>query len=938
MTQKQKSKKTPQYRLRKLSFGEDAKKYFPRPYQRKALDEIVRGFIVDKADRGQAILPCGAGKTAIALWAIEALQSKSTLVLCPSLFLVDQIYKFFAKNLPKNIRVLCVCSAKDNLENGIDQWNPKEFIADLNPTTDPKQIADFIKSPRQGMEKKRGKSGYMFRHQKLVIISTYQSSPRITEAFSYLGKNFQFNLAICDEAHRTAGKIDKQSTDIHFDAKIRCQRRLYMTATPKMSRLYDDDFASMNDPAIYGEEFTYMSFNQGIDSGFLSDFQVQICGHKEAISLQGDQDEQNAKIKIAERFIHESDCSHVLVFCQSIERAKFFSNNIDLEDYEIFHINGNIPNKSDILKRFEDAPKAIITNARCLTEGVDVPGIDCVIFNDPKQSVVDIVQAIGRALRGGEKVSQIMIPLLQSDNQLVDELVDEKRYKSVMNVISAVMSHDERIAENINQYVFMDDVDAFDRVRQAISFQALPQFLQDGLIKLTLDRSSSIMPFHLAKEYVAPLNIKSLKEWYDYYDENYPKGLPKHIENPKSETHPWHKDWKGVPDFFGYIGIRQDWMELDELRSFVKPLNFKSSTEYKAWCEGNLPNLPPKPNNIPKNPHMVYQDWKNWGDLLGYQNRLQKWMDFDEARFFTQKLNLNSRTEYKSYHNGDMPHLEAKPQNLPKNPDQYYKNKGWQGWTDFLGNNIVYLSYSECQNYLISIGITSSSQFEKWKKGELKDFPVKPDNVPNFPYSTYKKEWQGWNVFLKTESHLREIMSMEEAMKIVQPLNFTSNKQFSQWVRGKMSDLPAPPHNFPKSPEGVYKSQGCWQNWGHFLGYVNRNQDWFPFSVAVKKVRAMKIKSNKEYRSVELPLGIPKNPESVYKNEWKGWQYYLGKEFASYAECKIWVAPLKCPSGNYWKRTLDKSNFPSFIPKDPQKVFERLGTWKSWDDFLSINS
>ena len=76
-----------------------------------------------------------------------------------------------------------------------------------------------------------------------------------------------------------------------------------------------------------------------------------------------------------------------------------------------------------------------------------------VIFNDPKQSVVDIVQAIGRALRGGEKVSQIMIPLLQSDNQLVDELADQKRYKSVMNVISAVMSHDERISKiSINMF------------------------------------------------------------------------------------------------------------------------------------------------------------------------------------------------------------------------------------------------------------------------------------------------------------------------------------------------------------------------------------------------------------------------------------------------------------------------------------------------------
>ena len=750
----------------------------------------------------------------------------------------------------------------------------------------------------------------MSRHQKFVIISTYQSSPRIKEAFSYLGKNFQFDLAICDEAHRTAGKIDKQSTDIHFDDKIRCQRRLYMTATQKMSRLHDDDFASMNDPAIYGEELTYMSFNQGINSGFLSDFQVQICGHKKADGLLGDQDEQNAKIKIAERFIHESECSHVLVFCQSIAKAEFFSENINLEGYEIFHINGNLPNKSDILKRFENAPKAIITNARCLTEGVDVPGIDCVIFNDPKQSVVDIVQAIGRALRGGEKVSQIMIPLLQSDNQLVDELVDQKLSKSVMNVISAVMSHDERISENINQYVFMNNVDALDEMRQSILFQNLPQFLQDGLIKLTLDRASSIMPFHLAKEYVAPLNIKSVQEWYDYYDENHPKGLPRHIEHRKSETHPWHKDWKGTADFFGYIGLKQDWMTLDELRSFIKPLNFKSMVEYKKWCEGDYSNLPPKPINIPKNPNLVYGDWKNWGDLLGYANRFQKWMDFDKARFFVQELKLNSLTEYKSYCNGDMPHLPPKPDNLPKAPELLYKNKGWQGWSDFLGNNIVYLSYSECQSFVVELGISSCVQYEKWVKGELDDFPKKPDNIPNSPPTFYKKEWQSWNAFLKTKSHLREIMSMEEAMKIVQPLNLTSSKQFSQWVRGKMPDLPTPPHNFPKGAYNIYKRQGCWQNWGHFLGYTNRIQKWLPFSIARKKVRAMKLKSNSEYRKAKLPVGIPRCPEEVY-DEWQGWSNFLGTErnFYSYEDCKIWVANnLDCPNHNYWKCTLIKVN------------------------------
>ena len=761
MTKKQKVRKAPKYRLRKLSFGEDKKKYFPRLYQRKALDEIMHGFMVNKVDRGQAILPCGAGKTAIALWAIEALQSKSTLMLCPSLFLVNQIYKFFAKNLPKNIQVLCVCSSKDDLGNGTDQWNPKEFIDDLNPTTDPKEIADFIKSPKQGMEKRRGKSGYMSRHQKFIIISTYQSSPRITESFSYLGKNFQFNLAICDEAHRTAGKIDKQATDIHFDAKIRCQRRLYMTATPKVSRSSDQDCASMSDASVYGKELTYMSFNDGIESGFLSDFQVQICGHEQADILLDQQDEQSAKIKIAEQFLGRNNCSHVVVFCQNIERAKFFADNIKLEGFEIFHINGDMPNKTEILQRFSASPKALITNARCLTEGVDIPNIDCVIFNDPKQSVVDIVQGIGRALRGGDKVSQVMIPLLQSDNELIDDLVVAKHYKSILNVVRAIMSHDQRIAENINAYVHANDAEALDRLRATIVFQNLPQLLEDGLIAHTLKRSSPFLPLGQALNFTHSLGFLSSETWEDYAYSRKPfPNLPEKPSNIPASPDAYYKrtgEWISWGHFLGYRNKYQKWMSYDEAKKFVHSLKLKSQQEWRNYIKGQILNLPAKPEDIPNAPEQTYGkkgDWVNWGDFLGYKNLHQNWLSYEDAKKFLRPLGLNS-SDYKKWAKGEMPHLPAKPDDIPYDPTNVYKRTGdWIDFGDFLGYDLCrqdWLELHECPVFVHPLGLKSYKEWKDYCNGLMPHLPKKHKRIGKAPHLIYKNDWKefgGWKAFL----------------------------------------------------------------------------------------------------------------------------------------------------------------------------------------------
>ena len=941
---KVKKARKPSYK--KLIFKEGEEKFPPRDYQRKHLDELIPSLKL--SERGQAIMPCGSGKTALAYWAMSAMKSHSTLILCPSLFLVNQIYKFFAMNLPKNVNTLCVCSAKDSLEDSVDSWDASEFIDDLNPTTDPKEIVDFIKMPKHGVVKKKGKSGYGTYRQKFIIISTYQSSPRITEAFSMLPKHYQFQLAICDEAHRTAGKEGKQASDIHYDEKIRCQRRLYMTATPKVSR-YTDSIVSMSDSSIFGEELTYMSFNDGIESGFLSDFEVQICGHKESESISDSDSEHSAKLKILEQAIQTSDCTHVVGFCRDIDTAKFCANNFNLEGFKVFHINGKMPDKSKILKEFSDSEKAIIFNARCLTEGVDVPNIDGVAFLDPKQSVVDIIQAIGRALRGGDKVSQIIIPLLQSDNDFVDDLIDEKKYKIIIDIVKAIMIHDERIVEYINDYSFTKNRESLEHLRKVINFTDLPQLVEDGLIKFTLDRASDVMPFKLAKEFVSPLNIKGIKEWKEYWEENRPKGLPKFIDGNKNKTHPWYKEWKGVPDFFGYSSLRQEWMPYEEAKKFARSLNLSSIAEWSSYCKGEMPHLPDKPENIPTGIHGIYSSEPSFslGDFLGFRNFKSKggWMKYDEAKEFVQSLGLKKFSEWRSYCNGEMPHLPELPHNIPKAPQLAYK-KNWEGYILFLtglttfseySRNLTdWLPYDKAKEFARSLKFSSYNQWLSYCKGEMPHLPDKPENIPTKVREIYSraKSWVSIEDFFDFVPHLSvKWMSYEEAKNFIKPFNFKKRKDYIKYF-----DKGDFPKNLPKNPDAIYKKLGGWTNWGDFLGYVNRLQNWLPFSVAVEKVRAMKIKSNMEYRSVELPVGIPRNPEGVYKDEWKSWQHYLGKEFCSYEECKIWVKKLNCPSHNYWKRTLDKSDFPSYIPKTPRKVYERLGTWKGWDDFLGIKA
>lgn len=243
------------------------KKATPFAYQTKIINE-VNTYYKDNT-RGKLILPCGTGKTLISLWIREELNSKLTLFLVPSLNLVRQTKNEWLKNCNNLFDYIIVCSEND-IDNEQDSANIQLYDLDSFVTEEPEAIRSFIKTKSE---------------RNKIIFSTYQSFQKIIDA--YEEELPQIDLAICDEAHRTASINFGAFSLIHNDVnKMKIQRRLYMTATPRVysqtikknieesgNLLFD-----MSDEDTYGKEIYRMSFAEAIELGILVDYQIVCLG------------------------------------------------------------------------------------------------------------------------------------------------------------------------------------------------------------------------------------------------------------------------------------------------------------------------------------------------------------------------------------------------------------------------------------------------------------------------------------------------------------------------------------------------------------------------------------------------------------------------------------------------------------------------------------
>jgi superfamily II DNA or RNA helicase len=439
----------------------------PRDHQTEAIEKVTKGF--KDANKGQLIMACGTGKTLITLWIKEKLKADLTLILLPSLSLLSQTLKEWTFGMNTPFKSLAVCS-DETVTKGASEDQLLESVQDLSfpVTSDPSLIADFLKS-----------SG------NRVVFSTYQSSRLIADAQKK--KNIpSFDLAIADEAHRCAGNVSSVFTTILNDDLIKTKLKLFTTATPrtyssnlkKQAEDLEFEIAGMDDEKVFGKEFHRLSFGEAIDRKLLTDYQLVIIGvdepmiaewikHREQLKTSSDE-VIDAKSLAAEigliKAIKDYNLTRVISFHSRVKSAEDFSKELPqvLDLIESKHkpkgklatgfVSGAMPTnyrrqKLEQLKELSQGDYAVLSNARCLSEGVDVPALDGIAIIDPKASQIDIVQTVGRAIRlsDNKSVGTILLPVFIENGDDPELSIESTNFKPVWDVIKALRSHDEML-------------------------------------------------------------------------------------------------------------------------------------------------------------------------------------------------------------------------------------------------------------------------------------------------------------------------------------------------------------------------------------------------------------------------------------------------------------------------------------------------------------
>jgi predicted helicase len=483
-----------------------------RPHQRDALEAVLTRLGTE--DRGKLIMACGTGKTLTSLKIAEQLVGEGSLVLflVPSLALLSQTLTEWTQESETRLQSFAVCSDSDvGKKRRKDNDTVQTFVHELQypATTDAARLAAEIAKRHDG-------------EHMSVVYGTYHSIEVIHQAQQEHGLP-AFDLIVCDEAHRTTGATFEGEDESHFvkvhaNEYVRGQKRIYMTATPRIfgdtakATAERDNIAlcSMDDEDLFGPLLHVITFSEAVKRGLLVDYKVIVLAVEEAHVSRRIQhllkDEQNelrvddaskivgcwkalAKQGLAEELSgDDAPMKRAVAFCQVIERQKsarthkVSSKHIAemfqavVEAYqasaqeaegeaphlvcEAQHVDGsmNASQKEEMiswLKAESDSDTCrVLSNVRCLSEGVDVPALDAVLFLTPRNSQVDVVQSVGRVMRNapGKKRGYIVLPVvIPAGVEPHEALNDNRSYKVVWQVLQALRSHDDRFDAMINK-------------------------------------------------------------------------------------------------------------------------------------------------------------------------------------------------------------------------------------------------------------------------------------------------------------------------------------------------------------------------------------------------------------------------------------------------------------------------------------------------------
>mgnify|MGYP002528151336 CR=1 FL=1 len=499
----------------------------PRKHQLDAISKAYTHYITEGNDRGKLIMACGTGKTYTSLLIAEQLLNGKGLVLfmVPSIALLGQSLNAWSADAGKPIKAVCICSdskaSRKIQKNKYDDADDSVVDLAVPASTNPKSIASQLKK-------------YCSHDGLVVVFSTYQSIDAVSEAQQEIlsetnGEYGVFDFIICDEAHRTTGvklsdKDESNFTKIHSDNNVKGRKRLYMTATP---RLYGESakvkasekdciLCSMDDKALYGEEFYRVNFSYAVQNGLLTDYKVLVLtvGENDVPdNIKRDITDTTTELNFDDtskligvinglsKMIQGDDhrtwdadphmMRRAVAFCSSIDKSasragiaskyvasvlpqisEKYDKNLDAESLShtvsitAKHIDGsmNSQERNGILQWLADEPDndrecRVVTNVRCLSEGVDVPSLDAVLFLSARNSQVDVVQSVGRVMRtfhkgqpDEKKYGYIIIPIVVPSGVSAEEALDNsKTFDVVWEILNALRSHDDRFNAMVNK-------------------------------------------------------------------------------------------------------------------------------------------------------------------------------------------------------------------------------------------------------------------------------------------------------------------------------------------------------------------------------------------------------------------------------------------------------------------------------------------------------
>ncbi|MDG2171645.1 MAG: Helicase associated domain protein [Gammaproteobacteria bacterium] len=437
----------------------DIKCAVPRKHQKYAIANCISYFKNKDNTRGKLIHPCGSGKSLTGYWCAQSLKAKTIIICVPSIALVRQTLETWVREaIGNNIKVDWIAVCSDEEVSLKDEPAMQEEDLDIEVTTDPVVITEFFNKSNAELK---------------ILITTYQSGKVVSAGVKKA--KVEFDLGIYDEAHKTVGHKDKLFAYLLYDNNVPVHRRIFMTATEKQYRGDSGDVLSMDDESLYGNIIDQLSFKAALeqDPPILCDYKIvttiilqseidNLVRKNKGVKPDGKEWQNGsdastfASLIVLRKLIKEAGIKHAVSFHRSIKRAKEFEQlNMDveqvdksLEELKTFHVSGKDGSgkRTATLERYKNSNVGLITNARCLTEGVDVPTIDAVLFADPKQSKIDIVQAAGRALRvyDSKKYGYIIVPIVINEN---DASSSDKAFDQIVSVVCALGANDERIIE-----------------------------------------------------------------------------------------------------------------------------------------------------------------------------------------------------------------------------------------------------------------------------------------------------------------------------------------------------------------------------------------------------------------------------------------------------------------------------------------------------------